>query len=445
MIKKALFIVTPAFGHVSASFGIAKILKENGYKIVYFISNNYQNFVTTHGYDVFLTDSLPIGLNLDLDVEIYYNNKSYLEKLKDSVNETVYEKRKNHLLHAFMQIKPSAVFLDSAFTSADFIILYNKLREQKTKLFFIQTQLSSKNSPGTPYIDSAYSPEQTFHVAIEKIIRKLKNLLKRLKLRIIYLGYDDISMIYAHIKSENIPSRYGLDKDNYFYWGFKNIPEIITSPVELEFNNYSKKHNQHYLGLFEPESQALEADFLEKTIGQTHKSLVYISFGTQYMNELDTVKNFLLKIDTILDDKHDLIGILSLGNNNMKFDIEFRNIKICSFIPQVYLLKYCKFFITHGGLNSVKEAINSCVPMLVYPVKGDMVGTSRKVKEKGLGICGDLHFDSMQEIKQKFDYLIASQDIIRKKLTEFKSIVDKNYQAEKVLMNIVDNDGYIIH
>jgi zeaxanthin glucosyltransferase len=444
MEKKVLIIVPAAFGHVSASLIIADLLKKHQYKIIYFISNNFKDFVTTQGYDVFLTDSLPIGLSLDLDMTIFQNNKSYLDKLKDNINEVNYEKRKNHLLKAYDLIKPDMVIVDSAFTSADFIILYNSLKENRNKFFFLQTQLSSKNSEGIPYIDSIYTTNQIFKILIEKYTTSVKKIFKRIKQKIYYLGYDEISMIYSHFKTEKISTKYWFDKDNYNYWSFKNIPEFITSPIELEFNGYQKKENQHYLGLFEPTNQPINLEILEDIIGNTKKEIVYISFGTQYSNEMGSVISFLKKIDEILEGKNNLIGILSLGNTNINLGVQFKNIKICGFVPQVQLLKYCKLFINHGGLNSVKEAINNCVPMLLYPVKGDMVGTSRKVAEKGLGIYGDLNIDSLLKIKQNFNYILENEVIIKTKLTDFKNNVNQKYNMEKILMDIINDDNYII-
>ena len=40
-------------------------------------------------------------------------------------------------------------------------------------------------------------------------------------------------------------------------------------------------------------------------------------------------------------------------------------------MPQPLLLARCDAFVTHGGFNSVKEALSSGVPMVVVPISAD--------------------------------------------------------------------------
>jgi len=44
--------------------------------------------------------------------------------------------------------------------------------------------------------------------------------------------------------------------------------------------------------------------------------------------------------------------------------------------------------VTHGGLNTVKEAILSEVPMLVIPGKWDAPGNGARVEFHGIGLLG---------------------------------------------------------
>ena len=54
-------------------------------------------------------------------------------------------------------------------------------------------------------------------------------------------------------------------------------------------------------------------------------------------------------------------------------------------IPQVAVLKQANLFITHGGMNSVSEAMVSGVPMLVIPFVSDQPVNARQVEKLGLG------------------------------------------------------------
>ena len=44
------------------------------------------------------------------------------------------------------------------------------------------------------------------------------------------------------------------------------------------------------------------------------------------------------------------------------------NVHIFTFVRQLQVLKHADVFITHGGLNSIREAVHTEVPMLLFPV-----------------------------------------------------------------------------
>ena len=54
-------------------------------------------------------------------------------------------------------------------------------------------------------------------------------------------------------------------------------------------------------------------------------------------------------------------------------------------IPQIAVLKQAHLFITHGGMNSVSEAMIHGVPMLVIPFVSDQPVNARQVEKLGLG------------------------------------------------------------
>ena len=69
-------------------------------------------------------------------------------------------------------------------------------------------------------------------------------------------------------------------------------------------------------------------------------------------------------------------------------------------IPQVTVLKQADLFITHGGMNSVSEAMTHGVPMLVIPFVSDQPVNARQVERLGLGRVLDHHAitaDSLRE------------------------------------------------
>ncbi|WP_395725882.1 nucleotide disphospho-sugar-binding domain-containing protein [Nakamurella sp.] len=68
------------------------------------------------------------------------------------------------------------------------------------------------------------------------------------------------------------------------------------------------------------------------------------------------------------------------------------------FLPQVALLEHTAVAVTHGGNNSVTEALTAGVPMLVLPFSTDQFAGAAAVVEAGVGLALDPNAASPEEI-----------------------------------------------
>ncbi|HEY4991154.1 MAG TPA: nucleotide disphospho-sugar-binding domain-containing protein [Nakamurella sp.] len=59
------------------------------------------------------------------------------------------------------------------------------------------------------------------------------------------------------------------------------------------------------------------------------------------------------------------------------------------FLPQVELLRRAAVAMTHGGNNSVTEALTSGVPMVLLPFSTDQFAGAAAVQNAGLGVALD--------------------------------------------------------
>lgn len=91
-------------------------------------------------------------------------------------------------------------------------------------------------------------------------------------------------------------------------------------------------------------------------------------------------------------------------------------------VPQLDLLAECKLFITHGGLQSLKESIAYRVPMLVYPVWWDQFGYAARVAYYGLGLTGKLGKESPKAMKQKMEKLLV-EGLFKTNLADFEGAI----------------------
>ena len=111
------------------------------------------------------------------------------------------------------------------------------------------------------------------------------------------------------------------------------------------------------------------------------KPVIYISIGTI----LKGGENFF-RAGLEAFEKENVTVVLSVGN----FDISRlkhipENFVIRNRVPQIAVLKQSSLFITHGGMNSVSEALVHGVPMLVIPFVSDQPVNARQVEKLGLG------------------------------------------------------------
>ena len=80
-------------------------------------------------------------------------------------------------------------------------------------------------------------------------------------------------------------------------------------------------------------------------------------------------------------------------------------------IPQVAVLKQASLFITHGGMNSVSEAMVHGVPMVVIPFASDQPVNARQVEKMGLGKVLDYKTITANSLRDAAFAIMENQQI----------------------------------
>ena len=123
-------------------------------------------------------------------------------------------------------------------------------------------------------------------------------------------------------------------------------------------------------------------DRKEEDVPILPKGVICISLGTILKG---AEKFFRVCVDAFQNEN--VTVVMSVGKN---FDIAKlgklpENFIVKNQIPQVSVLKQASLFITHGGMNSVSEAMIHGVPMVVIPFVSDQPVNARQVEKLGLG------------------------------------------------------------
>lgn len=436
-MEKVIFLVYHGMGHLNACLGLARSLKSQ-FQVTLACDSFFENYVKAQGFYFHGLNSVPFGLGFEKwKVNNLKRSFRLVHELKYRKEDELYRLRYQDLMKLLHFWKPNYVLIDSL-QSTDFIVIFNELKRRRIKVAFIQTMLSTVIAKGYPELNNPYNPQRPMAVRnFQKKAEwqwKLTSLLAKIK----YLGYDNQFLVKRNFKRNNLPVRYYSKKRSVAGRAFNHVPELILAPEEFEYENYNRQSYQFHVGfaLDNQRTEISDSRYLEvlekiqRNVTECNHFLIYCSFGTVRPTTVKPLKTLLSKIVTLVSQKNRFSLIISSSVFN-----EFENgtnIFVLGAVPQVDLLNYVNIFITHGGLNSIKESINAEVPMIVYPVdtNHDQVGNAARVSYHGLGMMGSFN-DTMDIIQMRFDKLLTDLTYIES-LRKFKDYENK-YSAEGVM------------
>jgi MGT family glycosyltransferase len=135
---------------------------------------------------------------------------------------------------------------------------------------------------------------------------------------------------------------------------------------------------------FRPEAPPFPFEKLDAPPGA--RPLVLISLGTVYGNHPQFFRQCL---DELADAPWQVV--LSTGGNLPAESLGPvpENFIVRSLVPQIEILRRASAFVTHGGMNSVQEALYFDVPLVMAPQAADQFWISARVAELGAGLVLD--------------------------------------------------------
>lgn len=81
----------------------------------------------------------------------------------------------------------------------------------------------------------------------------------------------------------------------------------------------------------------------------------------------------------------DCVAVVSTGGIPVDRTTAGPNVRVVDSFPQPMLLECADLFVTHGGYNSIREAVRAGVPMAVLPLFDDQFPNADRVEALGLG------------------------------------------------------------
>ncbi|XP_055598542.1 UDP-glucosyltransferase 2-like isoform X2 [Uranotaenia lowii] len=122
---------------------------------------------------------------------------------------------------------------------------------------------------------------------------------------------------------------------------------------------------------------------LKNYLDRSTRGVIYFSLGTLIRTTALNEKNLKIFVDVFKTLQYDV-----LWKCDAQIDLNgTSNVRLQRWLPQQDLLAHpnVKLFVTQGGQQSMEEAVDRHVPMVVIPFNFDQFGNSDKVVELGIG------------------------------------------------------------
>lgn len=221
----------------------------------------------------------------------------------------------------------------------------------------------------------------------------------------------------ARTFTKNIAKGISLKTDNW-------LDEIIYNPPGLNLV-YTLREYQPYKEEFpEEQYEFLGASIYERRmekfdLEKGEKPIIYISLGTVIKGAVSFFQNC---IEALREEEVDVIISVGKKFNSEKLRNVPPNVHIYKSVPQLEVLKISDVFITHGGMNSVSEALVYGVPMLVIPFVSDQPVNARCIEKLGVGKKLDYAVIDSKLLKNSV-FSILSDDDIRENMVQVQKLI----------------------
>lgn len=454
-MENLLIIPAPIRSHVIPSFSLAKTFSTK-FNVNYLMDDDrLMALVKLQGYRVFYSTTLRFATGLDglklYDERKLSNNAIPLtDAIEFYLKNEIYKRRKAELWGIVEDLKPAIILID-VFSSSDFLVLYPHPR--RLKFAFFCPMLSTHKVDGFPALwESEWGSSNPVRRNQSLSIARISTAFRRL-----LTGLDPSIQIYNIFLRNRIPFKYRICRRNRFVLSFRNVPELILAPLELEFSKLVKRDHQYYFGLCVSETRK-DSEIDQKyekerakiaTRKRNSKRIVFCSFGSFFtsLEHHKDMASFLLALIEALKDESGLFVVIAI--NQQIIDVVRSVIDVpahfvfFSSVRQLEVLQLSDIYICHGGLGSIKEAIYARVPMLIFPLeeKYDNYGNALKIEYHGLGLRGDLRTAEPEEIHEKVTKVLTDA-MYRKNINAFADSVSITYGSAE-LTKIVDSIEFV--
>jgi UDP:flavonoid glycosyltransferase YjiC (YdhE family) len=314
-------------------------------------------------------------------------------------------------------VNPSLVVMDSR------LAFYSLLLRSNKSHIIINTKLSTYQWSGVPPLESVRVSKNRL---LDKVLANWNWLhfwrqyhLTAWVRKAALLNYDETYFYERFMNGRIQPNRLGRHLFDSLHPALQAVPKVITYPKALEFSWKPAFSDEWYIEMpFERDESAYQSDdyhrvmdtvLARKATATTSVYIVYCSLGTLTGSQAIRAGIYLEKVLKALVSEADVELIVATANI-MLAPVKALNVHTLVKVPQLDLLQHCDLMITHGGLNSMTECLQTGVPMLAAPLipRSDHCGNVARIEANGYGLSGDMLTDSPETIRRKARRILSN-------------------------------------
>uniref|UniRef100_A0A914W8K2 glucuronosyltransferase n=1 Tax=Plectus sambesii TaxID=2011161 RepID=A0A914W8K2_9BILA len=235
--------------------------------------------------------------------------------------------------------------------------------------------------------------------------------------------------IFHRYYGSDFPSLDDLAKKSAL--AFVNADEFFELPRPIT-------HRIIYVGGIGVQNAQKLSNEVTKIVDASDKGVILLSFGSLANSSLLPIKKKLAILRTMANfSKYTFIWKYERPEDDVELFANYSNVYPMKWVPQVDLLNHpkVKVFITHGGMNSLTEAITSGTPTIAIPLFGDQDHNVAVAVKRGVSVfVSNRNIDSesltvaLQEVLQNEKYELNAKrlaQMIAKKPIKPKDLIVK--------------------
>lgn len=186
---------------------------------------------------------------------------------------------------------------------------------------------------------------------------------------------------------------------------------VLSSTAELNIvfsSRYLQPYQEHFDDSYLYVGPEIDVERQEEPLEIQRRSdqkLVYIAVGTVYQANMDFFRHCLKAFD---QERYAVIMSVGRAVDPSMLGTIPDNFTVAQFVPQLAILREADVFITHGGMNSISEAVIYGVPMIVVPNTVEQSINAARVEQLKGGLYLEPDRLSVEQLQQAVETVLSN-------------------------------------